>query len=314
MPKVMKIVALAGGVGGAKMVDGLAQCLPPDSLKIIANTGDDFTHYGLKICPDLDTVCYTLADLANPETGWGRNAETFQVLDELTRMGEAPWFRLGDRDLATHLFRTSKLMDGIRLTQVIKGLCSAWHIEYSVFPMCDEAVSTKVITSDGRMLEFQEYFVKESCVPCVNRFLFEGIEKATLTPEIEEALFECEAVILCPSNPFVSIDPILSVPRIRELISTKKVIAISPIIGGKTVKGPAAKMFLELGLSPTPLAVADHFRGILNGFVMDNVDEGYADEINRWGIITSTTNSIMKDKHDRKRLALEVLDLVNQLF
>jgi len=309
----MNVVALAGGVGGAKMVDGLAQVLAPDYLTVIVNTGDDFEHFGLYICPDIDTICYTLAGLENISTGWGCSAETWNALDTIKTLGGETWFRLGDRDLGTHLIRTERRRAGKLLSQITCDFCRAWGIRVTVLPMCNETVRTMVVTQDGRMLPFQEYFVKYECQPQVESFVFQGIEQARPAPGVLDALEKADLVIICPSNPWVSIDPILSVHGIREVISNKIVIAISPIIQGKTVKGPAAKMFSELGIQPSASAVALHYRDLLTGYVLDSVDNSECDLIAQWGIIPYTTNILIPTREERIRLAREVLDFYLRL-
>jgi LPPG:FO 2-phospho-L-lactate transferase len=302
----MKIVALAGGVGGAKFVDGLAQLLAPEDLTVIVNTGDDFEHYGLYICPDLDTVCYTLAGLANPETGWGRIQESWKVIENAAKLGGPDWFRLGDQDLGTHLERTRRLKAGQTLSQITQDFCRAWGISQTILPMSDQPVRTIVETEDGD-LAFQEYFVHRHCAPRVRGFRFEGAGKAKLAPGARAALQSADAVILCPSNPWVSLDPIL------QLISQIEppVFAVSPIIGGQTVKGPAAKMFRELGIEPSALAVARHYCDLLSGFVLDTIDERLQGEIRSLNMRVLVTNTLMKSHDDRKKLAAVVLDFIS---
>ena len=303
----MKVVALAGGVGGAKLVDGLARLLLPEMLTTIVNTGDDFEYLGLKISPDLDTVCYTLAGLANPETGWGQKGESWTVFSTLAALEGPAWFQLGDRDLATHLYRTEALRCGELLSTVTRHLCAQWGIRHPVLPMSDSSVSTIVHTRQGAALGFQEYFVHQACRPEVASFEFSGATSAEALPEALLALAECDLVVLAPSNPWVSIAPILAIPGYREAISVKPVIAISPLIGGKALKGPAAKMYRELGVEPSASAVANHYRPFLTGFVLDNQDAAELEKIERWRIIPLVTDIIMKSQQDRARLAEEVL-------
>src|SRR5258706_1662533 len=305
------IVAFAGGVGGAKLADGLAHCLPPENLTIVVNTGDDFEHWGLKICPDLDTVCYTLAGLANPETGWGRADETFNTLEAISRLGGVDWFRLGDRDLATHLERTRRLREGQPLSQVVRDFCRAWNIGPTILPMTDDPVATLVDTVEQGELAFQEYFVHQRCEPRVRGFRFEGIEKAQPAPGVLEAIRQADAVVFCPSNPWGSVDPILQILTFKE--EGRRVVAVSPTIGGQTVKGPAAKMFAELGIEPPALAVAKHYRETISGFVLDTVDAALADEIQRLGIQPLVVPTLMKTAQDRRRLAQDVLHFVERL-
>lgn len=300
----MKVVALAGGVGGAKLADGLAQTLSPEDLTVIVNTGDDFDHYGLRICPDLDTVCYTLAGLANPETGWGREGETWNTLENLNRLGGPGWFRLGDRDLATHLERTRRLAAGETLSQVTAAFCAAWGVGPRVLPATDDDVPTIVRTDEGE-LPFQEYFVARRCEPRVSGFHFRGAAQAAPAPGVLEALAATDAIILCPSNPWVSIDPILNIPGVWDAMAGRAVVAVSPIVGGQALKGPAAKMYTELGTEPSAFAVAKHYRGLLTGFVLDTIDAGLVSLLDMPALVTDT---IMKNRGDRLRLAQEVLE------
>jgi LPPG:FO 2-phospho-L-lactate transferase len=300
----MNIVALAGGVGGAKLAHGLAQILPPESLTIIVNTGDDFEHLGLRISPDLDTVMYTLAGLANPETGWGLAGESWQMLEALKRLGGPAWFRLGDKDLATHLERTRRLWAGETLTQVTQSFCEALEVHHRVLPMTDDDVRTMVLTDQGE-LEFQEYFVHRQCQPRVQSFRFAGIETALPSQAVLSALAQADAVIFCPSNPFVSLDPILHLNGVRNLIQRKGAVAVSPIVGGQAIKGPAAKMLSELQLEVTALSVAKHYAEVLRGFVVDNVDAHLSFSHALPILITDT---IMRNDADRARLAKATLD------
>jgi LPPG:FO 2-phospho-L-lactate transferase len=309
----MRIVALAGGVGGAKLADGLAQILPPEDLTIVVNTGDDFEHLGLYISPDLDTVCYTLAGLANPKTGWGRKGETFHAMENLQKLGGPDWFQLGDRDLATHIERTRRLQEGQPLSQVTRDFCQVWGIYSIVLPMSDQPIRTFVDTVELGELAFQEYFVHQKCEPRVKGFRFAGVESARPAPGVLEAIEKADAVIICPSNPWVSIDPILAVAGVRSALAAKRIAAVSPIIGGQTVKGPAAKMYAELGIRPSALAVAEHYRGLLSGFVIDMIDSGLENNVQRLNIKTLATNTLMKTQDDRRRLAQDVLNLIQTL-
>jgi LPPG:FO 2-phospho-L-lactate transferase len=304
----MKIVALAGGVGGAKLAHGLAQILPPEGLTVIVNTGDDFEHFGMYICPDLDTVCYTLAGLANSETGWGRVNESWNTISNIEKLGGPNWFRLGDQDIATHLERTRRMKAGQFLSQITKNFCMAWGIKHTILPMTDSPVRTIVDTDEGE-LAFQEYFVHRQCEPRVRGFRFDGIKVAKPVIGAREAIDSADAIVICPSNPWVSVDPILRV--IKKI--NKPVIAVSPIIGGKTVKGPAAKMYAELGIEPSALAVAEHYRNILAGFVIDNVDAEMENNIKRLGVQTLATDTLMNNATDRQRLAQDVLNFVGSL-
>ena len=301
----MKIVALAGGVGGAKLAHGLSQILAPEDLTVIVNTGDDFEHLGLYICPDLDTVCYTLAGLANPETGWGYVNETWNTISNIEKLGGPNWFRLGDQDIATHIERTRRMKEGQPLSQVTKDFCKAWGVKHTILPMTDSPVRTMVDTDEGE-LAFQEYFVHRRCEPKVKGFRFDGVQVAESAIGAREAIDSAEAIIICPSNPWVSVDPILRV--IKKI--NKPVIAVSPIIGGKTVKGPAAKMYSELGIEPSALAVAEHYRNLLSGFVLDNVDRHLSEKIEIKALVT---NTLMNTSADRARLATDVLNFIRSL-
>ena len=302
----MKILALAGGVGGAKLAHGLAQILPPEDLTVLVNTGDDFEHLGLSISPDLDTVCYTLAGLANPDTGWGRVNETWNALANLKRLGGPDWFGLGDSDLATHIERTRRLKEGQSLSQITRDFCKAWGIQHTVLPMSDQPVRTIVETDEGD-LPFQEYFVHRHCEPRVKGFRFDGVDSAAPAAGTREAIQSADAIIICPSNPWVSIDPILAVFHPSSFSLHSSFVAISPIIGGQTVKGPAAKMYAELGIEPSALAVANHYENLLTGIVVDSVDSKLAKRIR---IPTLVTNTLMKTVADRVRLAQEVLQFI----
>lgn len=309
----INVVALAGGVGGAKLADGLARALPPENLTVVVNTGDDFNHWGLRICPDLDTVCYTLAGLANPETGWGRAGESFRTLEALSRLGGPDWFRLGDLDLATHLERTRRLAAGAPLSQVVRAFCEAWGIGPLVLPMSDQPVATIVDTVEHGELEFQEYFVHQRCAPTVKGFRFAGIESAQPAPGVLDAIAQADVVVFCPSNPWVSLDPILYVAGVRAALVEKFVVAVSPIIAGKTVKGPAAKMFAELGIEPSALAVAHHYPDLLSAFVLDTQDSDLADQIRQLGIDLLVSQTVMQTPDDRQRLAEDVLRFAERL-
>jgi len=308
----MKFVALAGGVGGAKLADGLYRVLPSSDLTVIVNTGDDLEHLGLRISPDLDTVCYTLAELANLDTGWGRSGETWRTMENVRRLGGPEWFKLGDTDLGTHLERTRRIELGDPLSSITRSFCQSWGISITVLPMTDDIVHTHVITSELGDLPFQEYFVKYQCKPRVLSFQFIGIESARPAPGVIEAIQEADWIVLCPSNPWVSIGPILAIPGIRDCVLQKKVIAVSPIIGGKAIKGPAAKMYEELNIRPNALAVANHYKDLLTSFVIDNMDVSEANQINDWGIISLITNTLMMKITDRIRLAEEIVDFCEQ--
>ena len=300
------MVALAGGVGGAKLAHGLAQILPPEALTVVVNTGDDFEHLGLPISPDLDTVMYTLAGLANPATGWGQKDETWNCLAALERLGGETWFRLGDRDLATHLERRRRLARGETLTQVTDAFCRALGVGPRVLPMTDDRLRTMVQTDEGE-LEFQEYFVHRQCRPRVSGFRFAGSDQARPTADVLRALERADLIVICPSNPFVSLGPILQLPGVRERLSAKPGVAVTPIVGGQALKGPAGKMLEELGLPVSPVAVAKGYAGLIGGFVLDAVDGGLESEIAALGLRVLVTDTIMKSDDERARLAEEVI-------
>ncbi len=310
-------VALSGGVGGAKLALGLAHCLEPDRLTVVANTGDDFEHLGLQICPDLDTVMYTLADLANKEVGWGLAGETWNFLASLGQLGGPDWFRLGDRDLATHLMRTEALASGRSLSEVTGDLCAALGIRHTLVPMTDSPVRTIVELKDGGELAFQHYFVRDRCEPVVSGFHFSGIERALPAPRFGEALTRDDlgAVIICPSNPFVSVDPVLAVPGVSAALakSPAPVIAVSPIVGGMAIKGPAAKMMGELGMPQDVVSVAKHYVGRIDGLVIDERDVALQGEIEALGMPTVVTNTVMVTLEDRRQLALDMLQFASSL-
>jgi LPPG:FO 2-phospho-L-lactate transferase len=318
----MRVVALAGGVGGAKLVDGLSKILPDESLTVIVNTGDDFDHLGLRICPDLDTVCYTLAGIANPASGWGRADESWQAMESVGQLGGPTWFRLGDRDLGTHLERTRLLAGGYTLSEVTRQFCEVWGINALVLPMSDDHIPTMVSSDEGE-LSFQEYFVRRQCHPRVSGFHFMGIGSSYPAPGVIESLNEAELIIICPSNPWVSIDPILSVPGVRDAMIAKadssKLIAVSPIIAGQAVKGPAAKMYQEMGLAPSATSVAQHYGSqvggrLLTGFVFDNLDADQKGAITEIGLPILITNTLMKTQEDRIRLSKEVITFGKKLL
>lgn len=312
-PATRHIVALAGGVGGAKLAHGLAQHLDPDHLTIVVNTGDDFEHLGLLICPDLDTVLYNLAEINHPGQGWGREDESFGVLDELKRLGHDAWFLLGDKDIALHLFRRHLLDAGCSLTAVVAALSQRLGLAHPILPMSDQPVRTIIFTPDGE-LPFQEYFVHRRCQPTMLGMRLDGLDQAQPSPAVASALAGADAVIFCPSNPYVSIDPILSLPGLRARVAAKSAIAISPIIGGQALKGPAAKMMAEMGVEVSALGVARHYAGLLAGFVIDHADADHAAAIRDLGMQVLVTDTVMADKSGRKRLAADTLAFARHLL
>ncbi len=306
-----RIIALCGGVGGAKLALGLSRLVSGDRLSIIVNTGDDFDHFGWRICPDLDTVTYTLADIVNTQTGWGRANESWNFMTELRALGGEDWFQLGDRDLAVHALRTARLAAGERLTEVTAGIARRLGIAASILPMTDAPVRTMVDTTEG-LLAFQHYFVRRRCEPAVRSIRIVGAADAEPTPEIVATLSapDLAAILVCPSNPYLSIDPILAIPGMRQAIQAAAVpvIAVSPIVGGTAIKGPLAKMMAELGLRIEPQTVIDHYEGLIDILVADEADRGSA----MTGPEIHFTNTIMKDIEDRVALAREVLALAER--
>lgn len=297
-----RIVALSGGVGGARLVDGLAAILPDDALTVIVNTGDDFVHWGLTICPDLDTVMYTVSGLADEIRGWGLDGETFQALRMMTdRYGGPAWFQLGDRDLATHLCRTSALRSGQSLSQVTAHLTAALGIGHRILPMADAPRGTRIDTREHGCLPFQEWFVRERCAPVVERIWFEGARQPA--PEVIPAIDRADLVIIGPSNPYVSIDPILTLSGVREALARKPVIAVSPIVRGRALKGPLAEMIAMLtGKQPSARAIAEHYGELLDGLVVER-----GDELEVPGLRVFATDIVMSSRPDRSRLASELL-------
>lgn len=304
----MTVLALTGGVGGAKLALGLARVLAPDEVVFVVNTGDDFEHFGLPICPDLDTLVYTLAGLASDSAGWGRKDETWRFMETLERLGGETWFRLGDRDLALHVRRRALLAAGLGLTAATAALAPCLGVQHPVLPMTDDPVRTRVLTPEGP-LAFQHYFVRDRCRPTALGFEFAGAAKARLNPRIPFA--DLTAVVICPSNPFVSVDPILAVPGMTDALQAANVpvVAVTPIVGGKAIKGPTAKMMRELGVPATAEAVARHYAGLATHFVIDRVDAACEAAVRGLGMRTAVAQTVMASLADRVALARDVLDL-----
>jgi LPPG:FO 2-phospho-L-lactate transferase len=302
------VVALAGGVGAARFLDGLTRVIEPERVYIIGNTADDAEIHGLHISPDLDTVMYTLAGLANPLHGWGIRGDSFRCLEALGRLGADTWFQLGDLDLATHLHRTERLRQGATLSEVTSELIAALKVRSTLVPMSNERVRTRICTPTDE-LEFQTYFVKRRARDRVTAMRFEGASEAAPVPGLLEAIEKAEAIILCPSNPFISIGPILAVPGIREALQRKreKVAAISPIVGGRALKGPAAKMMKSMKLRAAASEVARLYVDFTSVFVMDEVDRKQAAQVEALDMRPVVTNTIMRGLRERKALARVVL-------
>lgn len=309
-----RVLALSGGVGGARLARGLAEVLAAGSLAVAVNVADDFTHLGLAVSPDLDTVMYTLAGVVNPETGWGRKDESWSFMTALEVLGGESWFRLGDRDLAVHVERSRRLASGETLSAITGFFCRRFGIASEVLPASDDRVATMVATPEGE-LAFQDYFVRRRCEPRALGFRFLGAATAGLNPRIVALLDDpsLEAVIIGPSNPFVSIGPMLAIPGLKEGLMRCRapVIAVSPIIGGKAVKGPAAKMMREQGIEPSPLAIAAAYGALLDGLVIDEVDREDARHVN--GPRVRVTATLMLGESERRRLALDVLGFAREL-
>jgi LPPG:FO 2-phospho-L-lactate transferase len=307
------VVALCGGVGGAKLALGLYRVLPPDSLTLIVNTGDDFDHLGLRICPDLDTTLYTLADLANPELGWGRRDETWTFMKTLADLGGETWFRLGDADLALHVERTRRLKAGEPLSRIVAEVAQHFGIHAAIVPMSDEAVRTRVHTREG-VLAFQEYFVRRHCEPLVTALEYAGAAAARIGPQALAALNAADvaAIILCPSNPYLSVDPILALPGMRAALAAAPapVIAVTPLVAGKAIKGPTAKIMAELEVPLSSVAIARHYADFIDGFVLDRAD---ATLVPAFSCSLLVADTLMMTLADRERLAREVLQFAATL-
>lgn len=308
-----RVLALAGGVGGAKLAYGLANELPADVLTVAVNTADDFEHLGFSISPDLDTVMYTLAGLANPETGWGRAGESWTVMESLGQLGGATWFRLGDKDLATHIQRTTALQSGRRLSEVTLELSRYLGVSCTIIPMTDNPVRTIVATAQGE-LAFQDWFVRLRCEPAVQGIRFAGVEAAEAHPVLLKP-GHLRALIICPSNPFVSVAPILELPGVRDMVENLEAprVAVTPIVGGQAIKGPAAKMLAELGHDVSALGVARYYKGLIDGFVLDQADAPLASAIEALGVRVKVTDTMMRNDLDKRRLAAEVLTFADTI-
>jgi LPPG:FO 2-phospho-L-lactate transferase len=304
-----RVVALCGGVGGAKLALGLSKVVAPERLAVIVNTGDDFRHFGLSICPDLDTVTYTLAGRVNAETGWGRAGETWRFMEAVGELGGEDWFNLGDTDLATHAVRTARLAAGARLTEVTRDIARALGVGPAILPASDDPVATVVDTAEGA-LPFQRYFVGRRCQPAVRGLRYQGATEARPAPEVVGALSapDLKAIVVCPSNPYLSLDPMLAVPGFRALIRKcgAPVVAVSPIVGGAAIKGPLAKMMTELGHAAGSQSIADHYADLLDVLVIDETDR--QEQISTPSVHVART--VMRSLDDRIALAREVLGSV----
>ncbi len=308
-----KILALAGGVGGAKLALGLAGVLPSEALTVVVNTADDFEHLGLAISPDLDTVMYTLAGIANPETGWGRRDESWTVMEALGHLGGETWFRLGDKDLATHIERTRRLRAGEKLSTITRDLAERLGVKPAMVPMSDDPVRT-VVTTDRSELAFQDWFVRLRCEPVVVSLHFAGAKTAKPHPALLD-MAGLRGLIVCPSNPFVSVAPIVALPGVRAALESTRIakVAVTPIVGGQAIKGPAAKMLAELGHDVSALGVARYYKGLVDGFVLDAQDAALAPRIEALGMRVRIADTMMRNDDDKRRLAATALEFVDEI-
>lgn len=313
MARPKKILAITGGVGGAKLALGLSKILSPEQVMFAVNIADDFTHLGLHISPDIDSLTYALAEQNNQELGWGRAGETWQFIETLGSLGGENWFRLGDKDMALHMRRTGLLNDGTTLTAATVEITRQMGIAHRVIPISNDPIRTVVQTERGD-LAFQHYFVRERCQPSVSGFRFDGIENATINPVIRGYLTDCDGIIICPSNPFVSVAPVIEVAGFLAATGHIPTIAVSPIVRGAAIKGPAAKMMQELNIPSTALAVAEHYQrkypGLLDGFVIDASD---AEDLDQFKLPTVATPSVMVSLTDRIALAERCLSFYDEL-
>jgi LPPG:FO 2-phospho-L-lactate transferase len=314
MSTLQNVVLLVGGVGGAKLALGLADILPAGTLTVIVNTADDFEHLGLHVSPDLDTVMYTLGGRANPQRGWGVEGDTFKAMEMVTTYGGASWFNLGDYDLGTNIYRTALLREGKTLSQITRQFCEALGIHQYILPMTDDTVHTRLDTVEFGMMDFQPYFVRERWQPTVTSIHFEGAEAARPASGIVEAIKAADALIIGPSNPFLSIDPILAIPGIRTALldAAAPVVAVSPIVNSKALKGPAAKLMRELELDVSPVSVARHYMFLLNGFILDNADSHHVGDIQSLDIAATHLDTIMTTKSDKVRLAEQTINWIEE--
>ena len=311
-----KYLAVTGGVGGAKLARGLMEILPAESLAFIVNTGDDFRHINLHISPDLDSLMYALSDKNNPETGWGQAAETWSFIENFRSLGGEDWFSLGDKDLAVHTRRTLLLQQGFSLSEVTSNIFGAHGIEHTVWPMTDDPVATTIVSKD-RTFSFQEYFVKEKCAPPISEITFKGSGKAKANRECLNYINDPDlaGIIICPSNPFLSIDPILAIPELHKALSRCEAtkIAVSPIVGGDSLKGPTAKIMNELNLPLDTISIATHYKDLVTGLMIDNSDSGSEGKLHELGFSVSVSQTIMRTLDDKKNLAQTALNFIEKM-
>ena len=306
------ICVLAGGVGAARLLNGLKDVAPPEEITAIVNTGDDAIMHGLYICPDIDTVTYTLAGVNNIETGWGLKGETWLAMESLKKLGGKTWFNLGDRDLATHMYRTDRLSEGAGLKEITAEITSAMGVSVNLLPMTEDRIETKVtLLESNDEISFQEYFVKNKCIPAVRSLRFEGAESCTSSPALDHALDKCDILVICPSNPFLSVRPILAIPGVKEKIQDFNGVrvVVSPIVNGKAIKGPAGKMLEELGYNSSAVGVAQQYKGLCDIFVIDRQDIDLASQIESVGLQVLVADTVMANKFDKIKLAEDILGM-----
>ena len=313
-----KYLVFTGGVGGAKLCLGLTQIIEPEDILFVVNTGDDFEHLGLKICPDLDTLMYTLSRESDEKRGWGRKDETWRCLESLRALGGPSWFNLGDRDLAVHLLRTHLLKQNHNLSEITASLYQAFGIRHRAIPMTDDLVSTIIITDGGEELSFQDYFVKESCVPAIKSIRYKSAASAMMPKTLEKILAntELKGIIFAPSNPFLSIEPILQVAGLKLAIQSAKApkIAISPIINGASVKGPTDKIMVELGMEVNNLSIIQHYKNLFTHLIIDRSDSSCANEIEKLGLNVSIDNTLMSNLSDKIKLAEKAIKVAGENY
>ncbi|MGI9270362.1 MAG: 2-phospho-L-lactate transferase [Woeseiaceae bacterium] len=316
MTTTSRVVALSGGIGGAKLAVGLSQVLQDGELLVIANTGDDFEHLGLHVSPDVDTLMYTLAGLNNPDTGWGRKEESWSFMAALEEIGGPTWFQLGDKDLALNLYRTNELRSGKQLSEITSGLAERYGIRDSIIPMTDDRVHTMIETDSG-ILPFQDYFVRQKCEPTVRGIRFEGVDNAKPAPAFVDLLQDAsiDAFVICPSNPYLSIDPIISIPGVRRALneSAAPVIAVSPVLGGESVKGPTSKIMREMGKPCSAIEVAAHYKGLLDGIIIDHRDAALSAEIESTGVAVDVSSIHMNSLQEKVNLARVAISFAAQV-
>jgi len=312
----IRVLALCGGIGGAKLALGLSHVVPPEDLAIVVNTGDDFEHLGLAISPDVDTVTYTLAGLSNEELGWGLAGESWAFMEQLNRIGGETWFNLGDRDLALHVMRSQRLRNGESLTEITGDVARRLGVDCAIWPMSDDPVRTVLVTDEG-VLPFQHYFVGRRAEPVVSSIVYEGAEKAQPSKHVLSVLADpgLEAVVICPSNPWLSVAPLLAMPSMRDALAQTQapVIAVTPIVGGKAIKGPTAKLMHELGLPVTAAEVARYYAGLLDGYVLDEADRDLAGAISEQEVAVEILPTVMTDLPSKRELASEVLKFADRI-